>query len=114
MMGVAPLLVVAGIIEGFISPAPINPLIKLDGYYMLSDLLEIPNLAEKARKLTQDTFASTCLGIEVKEDAFMPQRGRFWLIAYTIASTIYRWVEQLTTPAEVPPSRRIGFVSHDK
>lgn len=28
MMGVAPLLVVAGIIEGFISPAPINPAIK--------------------------------------------------------------------------------------
>jgi uncharacterized membrane protein SpoIIM required for sporulation len=28
MLGVAPLLVVAGIIEGFISPADINPLIK--------------------------------------------------------------------------------------
>jgi putative peptide zinc metalloprotease protein len=69
-----------------------NPLMRYDGYYMLSDFLEIPNLAEKARKLTQDTFATTCLGIEVKEDAFMPQRGRFWLILYTIASTIYRWI----------------------
>jgi hypothetical protein len=28
MMGVAPLLVIAGIIEGFISPAPIDPRIK--------------------------------------------------------------------------------------
>jgi uncharacterized membrane protein SpoIIM required for sporulation len=28
MMGVAPLLVLAGIIEGFISPAPINPAVK--------------------------------------------------------------------------------------
>jgi putative peptide zinc metalloprotease protein len=69
-----------------------NPLMRYDGYYMLSDFLEIPNLAEKARKLTHDAFSSTCLGIETKEDAFMPQRGREWLIAYTVASTIYRWV----------------------
>jgi putative peptide zinc metalloprotease protein len=69
-----------------------NPLMRYDGYYMLSDLLEIPNLAEKARKLTQDTFSNYCLGIETKEDAFMPQHGRFWLIVYTVASTIYRWV----------------------
>ncbi|MBS0261403.1 MAG: HlyD family efflux transporter periplasmic adaptor subunit [Planctomycetes bacterium] len=69
-----------------------NPLMRYDGYYMLSDFLEIPNLAEKARRLTQDAFSNYCLGIETKEDAFMPQHGRFWLITYTIASTIYRWV----------------------
>jgi hypothetical protein len=29
-------------------------------------------------------------------------------------ATIYQMVEQLTAPAEVPPSRRIGFVTNDK
>ncbi|MBI3863966.1 MAG: hypothetical protein HY290_18945 [Planctomycetia bacterium] len=69
-----------------------NPLMRYDGYYMLSDFLEIPNLAEKARVLLQNAFASTCLGIETKEDAFMPQRGRGWLVTYAVASAAYRWL----------------------
>jgi putative peptide zinc metalloprotease protein len=70
----------------------LNPLMRYDGYYMLSDLLEIPNLSEKARTLLRNAFARTCLGIETREDAFMPQRGREWLIAYAVASTTYRWM----------------------
>src|SRR5258707_5803990 len=35
----------------------LNPLMRYDGYYMLSDFLEIPNLADKSRKLLQNTFA---------------------------------------------------------
>lgn len=69
-----------------------NPLMRYDGYYMLSDFLEIPNLAEKARTLLQNAFAGTFLGIETKEDAFMPQRGREWLVTYAVASAIYRWL----------------------
>lgn len=69
-----------------------NPLMRYDGYYMLSDFLEIPNLGEKARTLLQNAFAQTCLGIETHEDAFMPQRGRGWLVSYSIASTVYRWI----------------------
>jgi putative peptide zinc metalloprotease protein len=69
-----------------------NPLMRYDGYYMLSDLLEIPNLSEKARTMLQNAFAHTCLGIETREDAFMPQQGREWLVLYAISSTIYRWV----------------------
>ena len=69
-----------------------NPLMRYDGYYMLSDFLEIPNLAEKSRNLLRNAFARTCLGIETREEAFMPQRGRGWLVAYAIASTVYRWV----------------------
>ncbi len=69
-----------------------NPLMRYDGYYMLSDYLEIPNLSEKARTLLQNAFAGTCLGVETKEDAFMPQRGREWLVTYAVASTVYRWL----------------------
>ncbi len=70
----------------------LNPLMRYDGYYMLSDLLEIPNLGEKSRTMLRNAFARTCLGIETREDAFMPQRGREWLVAYAVASTTYRWL----------------------
>jgi len=69
-----------------------NPLMRYDGYYMLSDFLEIPNLSEKAKVLLRDAFSRTCLGIETREDAFMPQQGRGWLVTYSIASTVYRWL----------------------
>ncbi len=70
----------------------LNPLMRYDGYYMLSDFLEIPNLADKSRKLLQNTFARQCLGIETREEAFMPQRGKEWLVLYAVASTVYRWI----------------------
>ena len=69
-----------------------NPLLRFDGYYMLSDWLEIPNLRQKATRLLQQTFAWHCLGIELRSDAFMPQHGRGWLVFYAIASTVYRWI----------------------
>jgi len=69
----------------------LNPLMRYDGYYMLSDLLEIPNLADKSRTMLRNSFAHLCLGIETREDPFMPQRGRGWFVLYAIASTLYRW-----------------------
>ncbi|MFN0054978.1 MAG: HlyD family efflux transporter periplasmic adaptor subunit [Planctomycetales bacterium] len=70
----------------------LNPLMRYDGYYMLSDLLEIPNLSRKAQRLLQETFAWYCLGIRPHPDPFMPAEGRFWFVVYAAASTIYRWV----------------------
>ena len=68
-----------------------NPLMRLDGYYMLSDFLEIPNLRPKADKLTQEMAAQLCLGIEPRHDPFMPQTNRHWFIIYAIASKLYGW-----------------------
>ena len=69
-----------------------NPLLKYDGYYMLSDLLEIPNLRQKADQITQRILARVCLGIDLPAPAFLPDHGRFWFFTYVIASAIYRWV----------------------
>lgn len=68
-----------------------NPLMRLDGYYMLSDFLEIPNLRPKADKLTSEFFSQLCLGIEPRHDPFMPQTNRHWFIIYAIASKLYGW-----------------------
>ncbi len=68
-----------------------NPLMRLDGYYMLSDFLEIPNLRPKADKLTREWLSHLCLGIEPRHDPFMPQTNRHWFIIYAIASKLYGW-----------------------
>ncbi|MBC8289232.1 MAG: hypothetical protein H8E37_02845, partial [Planctomycetes bacterium] len=68
-----------------------NPLMRFDGYYMMSDFLEIPNLRPKADRLLREWFAWYCLGIESKPDPFMPETGRVWFITFAIAASIYRW-----------------------
>lgn len=68
-----------------------NPLMRFDGYYMMSDFLEIPNLRAKSDKLLADTFAWYCLGIHQKKDPFEPESGRFWFVLYAISAAFYRW-----------------------
>lgn len=67
-----------------------NPLIKFDGYYILSDALEIPNLREKASLALQRVFA-WCVGLELPKHPLIPDTGRFWFAIYAIASAVYRW-----------------------
>ncbi len=69
-----------------------NPLMRFDGYYILADWLEVPNLREKANRYLNNLFLSKGLGIEVPPDAYMAP-GRKWLfVIYAIASWVYRWV----------------------
>jgi putative peptide zinc metalloprotease protein len=67
-----------------------NPLMRFDGYYMLADFLEIPNLRPKADKLLRESFAWYCLGIEARPDPFMPETGKFWFVVFAITANIYR------------------------
>ena len=69
-----------------------NPLLRFDGYYILSDISEIPNLRQKASKILQRYMSEYCLGIEQQEDPFLPQRNRAFFAFYTIAAVMYRWV----------------------
>ncbi|MCA9092479.1 MAG: HlyD family efflux transporter periplasmic adaptor subunit [Planctomycetaceae bacterium] len=69
-----------------------NPLMRYDGYYMLSDWLEIPNLRPKADKLLSEKFGWYCLGIEPRPDPFMPQTGQGWFVTFAIAAWLYRWI----------------------
>lgn len=68
-----------------------NPLMRFDGYYVLSDLLEIPNLRAKANQLLQRTAGEVCLGLEMPHDPFMPKARQGWFITFAIASWFYRW-----------------------
>jgi putative peptide zinc metalloprotease protein len=69
-----------------------NPLLRYDGYYILSDLLEIPNLRQKATSILSRKLSEWCLGMEPPEDPFLPQRNQVLFAIYSIAAAGYRWV----------------------
>ncbi len=69
-----------------------NPLMRFDGYYILSDWLEIPNLREKANRYLNNLFLEKCLGVEVPPEAYMAPTRKLLFIVYAIASWVYRWV----------------------
>jgi len=69
-----------------------NPLLRYDGYYVLADILEIPNLRQKASKILMRFLSRACLGIEQQPDPFLPKRGLWLFGLYTVASNVYRWV----------------------
>lgn len=67
-----------------------NPLMRFDGYYVLSDLLEIPNLQQRASQATLNAVGWNCFGIEPRPDPFEPDRGKGWVILFAVASSVYR------------------------
>ncbi|TWU30410.1 biotin/lipoyl-binding protein [Bythopirellula polymerisocia] len=68
-----------------------NPLLRYDGYYILSDLMEIPNLRQKASTILNRKLGWWCLGLEEPDDPFLPHRHQGWFALYTVASFFYRW-----------------------
>lgn len=69
-----------------------NPLLRYDGYYILSDLAEIPNLRQKATTILSRKLGAWCLGLDEPEDPFLPQRNQLFFALYSIAAAVYRWV----------------------
>ena len=70
-----------------------NPLMRFDGYYIMTDLIEVPNLQAKSRALIQHQLNRLLFGPSNKEGALarLPlPRKRFWLFyTYAILSWIY-------------------------
>lgn len=69
-----------------------NPLMRYDGYYILSDLVEIPNLRQKASVVVQRWCMKHLLGIPQLPDPFLPHRRVGWFAIYAVAALAYRWV----------------------
>jgi putative peptide zinc metalloprotease protein len=73
-----------------------NPLLRYDGYYILSDVLEIPNLRQKASTILNRKLGYWCLGLEEPDDPFLPKRKQLLFALFTVASAVYRWVVVLS------------------
>ncbi len=69
-----------------------NPLLRFDGYFILSDALEMPNLWQESRDYLRSLARRWCLGVEQYGDLAWLHSRRRWLALYGLASTMYRWV----------------------
>jgi len=68
-----------------------NPLMRFDGYYVLSDWLEVPNLAQQASQAVQTTVLRG-LGADVQAAPIVGRTGPGFLLAYGVAGVVYRWI----------------------
>ncbi len=66
----------------------VNPLLKLDGYYLLMDWLDVPNLREESFDYIGGKFKKHVLRLEVPERAISRRRRRIYLI-YGLAAVVY-------------------------
>jgi putative peptide zinc metalloprotease protein len=69
-----------------------NPLLRYDGYYVLADWLEIPNLRIKSSQFFQHLIQEKVLGLEVPPQHYLPRSRRTLFVTYAVASYLYRWV----------------------
>jgi putative peptide zinc metalloprotease protein len=69
-----------------------NPLLRFDGYYMLADFLEIPNLRQRANTYLGHLCERYLFG---RDDAPAPHATageRAWFVSYSVSSFVYRVV----------------------
>ena len=67
-----------------------NPLLRFDGYYILSDLIEIPNLAARGNRYWRYLLERYVFRMERAEPAAATPGERRWLALYTPAAFAYR------------------------
>jgi len=67
-----------------------NPLLRYDAYYILTDLLEIPNLGPRGTRYFFYLVQRYLFGMDKAEPTMSTTGERFWFIVYTVASFFYR------------------------
>jgi len=67
-----------------------NPLLKFDGYYVFSDLIEMPNLAPRANRYLGYLIQRYFFGVGSVPSPAADWRESSWLAGYSIASFCYR------------------------
>jgi putative peptide zinc metalloprotease protein len=67
-----------------------NPLLRFDGYYVLSDLLEIPNLAARSSQYLRYLFEHYVMGLPEHRRIPLAPGERGWLFGYGVLSWIYK------------------------
>jgi len=69
-----------------------NPLLRFDGYYVLSDLIEIPNLAARSRQYLASMALRHVCRMDHVRNPVMAHGETAWFVGYGVASFIYRFV----------------------
>lgn len=67
-----------------------NPLLRYDGYYVLSDAIEIPNLGQRANAWLGYLFKRYVLQLASVEAPRATRGEQWWLVSYALLSFFYR------------------------
>jgi putative peptide zinc metalloprotease protein len=67
-----------------------NPLLRFDGYYILSDLLEIPNLRQRSNGYLGFLVERHLFGHDEAERPHTAPAEPAWLISYAVSAFVYR------------------------
>ena len=67
-----------------------NPLLRYDGYHMLSDWLELPNLQSKSSRMALWLLERFGFGLRSAVNPSESRREGWWLAVYFVASLLYR------------------------
>ena len=67
-----------------------NPLLRFDGYYVLADAIEVPNLGARSNTYLGYLFQRYVLGIRTAESSAHSNGERAWMVVYGITSFFYR------------------------
>ena len=73
-----------------------NPLLRYDAYYILADLIEIPNLAQRSLRYCGYLIERYVLGVREAEEPQASRSEKIWFAFYGVASSIYRVVVTIT------------------
>jgi putative peptide zinc metalloprotease protein len=70
-----------------------NPLLRYDGYYILTDLTATPNLWNRSRELLKYLMERLAFGIRSAKPPILRDRAEFWLmLVYALLSYPYRFI----------------------
>ncbi|MCH7918848.1 MAG: efflux RND transporter periplasmic adaptor subunit [Planctomycetes bacterium] len=67
-----------------------NPLLRFDSYYVLSDLIEIPNLSQRSKEYIHYLVKRYAWGVTQARQVATSLGERLWFFFYGLASTAYR------------------------
>ena len=67
-----------------------NPLLRFDGYYVLADLIEIPNLASQANRYLGTLAQRHLFGVRDIESPVTARGESGWFVFYGVTAFIYR------------------------
>lgn len=69
-----------------------NPLMRFDGYYILSDAIEIPNLQSKGKNQVYNLCQRYLFGLKTAQSTASSRKEAYWLTTYGFAAAVYRVV----------------------
>ena len=69
-----------------------NPLLRYDGYYVLSDLCDMPNLGQRSQNMLTAIASKFLFGVHNEVNAPLSRTATLGMLFYASAAFVYRWI----------------------